>query len=427
MKSLPNKIVLVDFGATRVKSVLVDTLFGAVIDSVEVDSPSRKSDSDRAGYFEVAAEKYQQAFEQTALTLLRRNDAVNAIYICSEMHGFALLNKNTNTVSPYISWKDTRVNINSYEHLAPGFFEFTAMKLRPGLPFLNLKLAVAAGQDYKFLTLVDAVLTLSGCTEIKTDLSLAASTGLVDLNKKEWSRELCPFNNVEFTELNLDVAQPIAKLGSVNIYGGIGDLQAAVLGAGLNDNAVFNLGTGSQVICKDQQIGHELRPYVHGNLRVITHIPSGRALNIIAEFFNSIADDSTFFWQHWANLSADDVFNAQDCVDLNMFEAAWQYNAASGFIKFREGRSDFKSVLADIAKSWAMQYISALNKLDPEYKQTTVTVSGGLAHKSKFLIDVLSRLDANRTYNNSTITLAEETLEGLYNLYLLNENSSNRS
>ena len=120
-------------------------------------------------------------------------------------------------------------------------------------------------------------------------------------------------------------------------------------------------------------------------------------------------------------ITVDDVLNAKSNVDLNLFESAWKFKTG-GFIKFEEGLSDFKTIISNIARSWVEQYIEALNILDPRCLESTVKLSGGLAHKSKFVIESLNRLDSKRKYISATQSFTEETLEGLFNLYLKNEN-----
>lgn len=415
-----NKIILVDFGATRIKSVLVDAKSGNIIDAQEQLSPSGQRQLSPP-YFAVAIDEYYQAYLNTVGKLSANYSDIQAVYICSEMHGFAL--REQDKFTDYVSWKDSRVDVQDHIDQSSWFLSTTGMKLRTGLPYLNLQSVAQPSKQYKFYTLVDAVLELAGCTNIKTDYSLATSTGLVDINQKIWSKDLYKVDTITFNPLNKDLANPIANRGAVRFYGGIGDLQAAVLGCGINQDSVINLGTGSQVITKQIKPGTELRPYLDNYLGVITHIPSGRALNHFADLFFSITQDKTFFWNHWNQLDSNDIVNAEPTVDLNLFEAAWQYTG-NAHVRLKEGRSHFRDLLADIARSWLDQYLKALDVLSVPNNQ--VIVSGGLA-KSSFVVDSLNKLDSKRTYRHAQCQMPEETLEGLYNLYKINENSSYRS
>jgi sugar (pentulose or hexulose) kinase len=422
MKYSKNKIILADFGASRVKSIVVDCDTKIVYNIKETESPSVHSDLPQP-FFAIPAHKYYQAFKDTVLYLLDLHPEVDKIFLCSEMHGFAL--QSNDEFTPYISWKDNRTNVKDYEYQAEWFLDKTGMKLRSGLPYLNIKSLIDPNKKYKFYTLIDLILEQAGCKNIKTDFSLAASTGLVNIHSKTWSQDLYTFDNIQFNEINTKINQPIAELGNVQIYGGIGDLQAAVLGVDIDDCAIINLGTGSQVICKERQQKFESRPYLDKHIQVITHIPSGRALNVFADFFDSISNSKNFFWNNWNLISTDDVVKAQSNVDLNLFESAWKYKTG-GFITFEEGCSNYKTIIANIAKSWLEQYIEALDILDPNCSERLVKLSGGLTHKSKFVIESLNTLDPKRNYISAAHSFTEETLEGLYNLYLKNENSHNR-
>jgi sugar (pentulose or hexulose) kinase len=417
--SLKNKILLADFGASRIKSIVVDKITKNVIDAREEISPSQTPDILELDSYQISFDRYHSAFSNTVLKLLQVHTDIDSIYICSEMHGFSLLDLETNKILPYVSWKDNSVKIDPYLKYSNQFFNLTGIKLRPGLPFLSIKNKVDSNKKYKFCTLVDALLYSMQCQDIRSDFSLATSSGLIDLRKKEWSQELCPYNNISFNEISFDPVQPIATFNGIKIFGGIGDLQAAVLGSGLNQHAVINLGTGSQVICKDNREGFEVRPYLNNYIRVITHIPCGRALNLFAGFISNFSSDKNLFWSKWDELTAYDVLNSENCVDLNVFDAAWKFSSSSGYIRLREEKTDLEFIIGCIARSWATQYIEAIGILDPNKEQKEVIVSGGVANKSKFLLDVLRNLDPNRNYQSSGARFKEETFDGLYNLHLL--------
>lgn len=415
------KIVLVDFGASRVKSVLVEN--NTVLDSIEVESPSTQTVSRVPGHFVIPADNYVKAFNATAITLVRKHRDVTAIYICSEMHGFAL--KYQNESADYISWKDQRADISRLDK--DKFKSRTGMTLRTGLPFATLSTMIITN-PCKFYTLVDYVLAYYNVDNHKSSLTLAASTGLVDIRTKNWSNELLHMASVDPALVEF---LPIAKdneLGTIQIDSnsilvrcGFGDFQSAILGAGIGStaDAVINLGTGSQVACVTEDIDHhEVRPLINDKfVKVFTHIPSGRALNIAADFVNSISPDT--FWTLWNKLTVEDILAATPTADLNFFSAAWRYTETSGYILLREGQSNITQVLPVIARSWIEQYIQALNLLDPNIECKQVALAGGLAHKSTFILEVLNKIDPKRDYFNSTLITEEETFDGLLTQHIL--------
>jgi glycerol kinase len=420
-----NKVLLVDFGASRVKSVVIDTDTHKVLSVKDVPSPSTKSltDGDR---FEVDPELYWIALENTAGELIKQYD-IDSMWICSEMHGCVLTNEQGTPVTNYISWKDQR-SIEDLKTYTDRFLLTTGMKLRTGLPWSTLySIKDTINSTVHLHTLVDWLLVRGGCSTPKSHVTMAAGTGFYDILDHSWSNTLLNLISVSPDKIKFNpVTKDIEHLGTIHlsgkniqVYGGIGDLQAAVFGAWTGKvDAVINLGTGSQVVTRPSGsfINQEFRPFVKQDLiKVITHIPCGRALSIIAEFVDSIAGMSggnPIFWQKWCQLTVDEVVNATVIADLNLFSAAWKHSENSGWISLKHG-SDFKLILAGIAKSWLTQYISVINILDPNHTIQTVAVTGGLSRKGEFVVPVLAELDCTRFYQRGSLTTDEETLDGL--------------
>lgn len=413
-----SKVILVDFGASRVKSVLVDTDTNIVIDSCLEASPSslHKIVDNR---FEVPAIEYWNVFESIVNSLIIKHGAPDAIYVCSEMHGF-ILTKDGDPLTGYVSWKDQRVKLDTVEHYRDQFFQITGMKLRTGLPFVSLfAIRNQVAGPVRFNTLVDWILIKGGCNNPKSNITLAASTGLVNISN-EWSTDLIKLSNqdTQFNEITIDIKECLGYVllsdHSIPVYGGIGDLQSAMFGAGLGVtvDAVLNLGTGSQVACR-YTTGTETRPDVDGNqISVITHIPCGRALNVFANFVNDISGNN-IFWDKWSTITPEQILSVEPVSDINFFEAAWKWNSRGGFISLTEERNTLDLVLPEIARTWIQQYIDAITQLDPNSLCKNVGVIGGLASKSPFIIQVLNSIDTTRMYSYVHSVTGEESLDGL--------------
>jgi hypothetical protein len=413
-----SKVILVDFGASRIKSVLVDTDTDIVIDSYSEPSPSsqhRMLDNK----FEVPAAQYWQVFESSVDSLIVGHGVPDAIYICSEMHGF-VLTRDGEPLTGYISWKDQRVKMQEVEQYTEQFFQTTGMKLRSGLPFVSM--FIVRNQftgTVRFNTLVDWILIKGGCDHPISNITLAASTGLVN-NDNKWSVDLTKLFNqdTQYNKITTDLKECLGHVvisgHSIPVYGGIGDLQSAMYGAGLgvSVDAVLNLGTGSQVACRFRP-GTETRPDVNGHqVSVITHIPCGRSLNVLATFVNNIAGQD-IFWDRWNKLTYESILSARPLSNINFFEAAWKWNGEGGSISLSEERNTLDLVLPEIARTWIEQYIEAIDQLDPNSMCKQVGVIGGLATKSSFVIKMLNILDSSRIYNYVKSKTGEETLDGL--------------
>ena len=136
----------VDFGTTSTKSALVDVETGALADVRH--HPAIPPSPGPPGRFEVPLETIRDRFLGLCASYANGLGAPLAgIVICSEMHGFALVDDAGRPRSPYISWKDARsrepiAGIDSVtlvtRALGARFRAITGMRPRPGFPLMNL-------------------------------------------------------------------------------------------------------------------------------------------------------------------------------------------------------------------------------------------------------------------------------------------------
>lgn len=460
-----SQILLVDFGASRIKTLLFDSVESAIVDKEECVSPSAKSRASVKNRFEIPVEEYWEALLETAGKIILRHPEKNIkqMWICSEMHGFVLTYLDGRAITPYISWKDQRANFDdingesTFEKLKSELHSFrsiTGMHLKSGLPVLTLASGCRTGSiselkalsedaNVRVLSLVDWLLFRGGESSPKANITLAAGLGIYDINKQALSQEI--LNSKYLDSLNiwsLDIECDISKsLGSIRIFdftisvfGGIGDFQAAIAGSELFDkyDAVLNLGTGSQAAVRALNTlapnDNEVRIMSDGSfLNVITHIPCGRALNVFASFLNAVSAEGgggDVFWKVWSLLSSAAIVKSRLVSNLALFESAWGRRCdagSNGAIGLDEGSSSVSDVLAGIAKSWLLQYSNALNKLDPFVTAKKVIVCGGVGQKSKFAIPVLEQLMPQRQFHLATTLAGEETFDGLLRLAISNQ------
>jgi len=438
-----SKILLVDFGASRIKSIVWGVNAGLVLGSIECQSPQPCFGA--AGEVEVNPEEYWVALEATAGKLLEAHPEVVDMWICSEMHGVLLLDKSTNSpLTPYISWRDERAIKSSGdqpstfiqfdESFKLNFLKVTGLKFRVGLPFLTLAhLKVKLTFNTKVCTLVDWLLYRGGETDPKIVPSLAAGTGFYSLDPKEWPSQLSSLSVPNMKKEHLSTLSVDKKLiGTINlkgrtiqVYGGIGDLQAAVLGAGFPKKAplLVNLGTGSQLIgiAENIQPDVELRPDANGGtFAALSHIPAGRALSVFAQFIDSCSisgGGKPIFWEIFQSLQEQEILDSRLIVDLNVFEASWLYRDGGVISGIVEMGFNVRAFIAGLAKSWLNQYVLAMNMIDQNKNLKTFLVSGGLSRRGKFIVPILERLSGKTGSLVSPIT-GEETLDGLLSLAL---------
>lgn len=439
---MTDSVVLLDFGASRTKAVLWSLSQSRTIGTRECPSPILK----RGPQGEAVGdpEQYWRALESTAGALAELDDSIQDIWLCAEMHGFMLADPvSAKPVTPYISWQDQRAchqtekSISKLQELQQTMSSLLqsegGMRLRPGLPIANLAcLPRDLAGSMQFLTLVDWLLLRGGESFPRCHATMAAGTGLYSLADKIWSDNLMrqagiASLNLRMPHVNHDVSSPIGSITlkgrTLRVWGGLGDLQAAAHGMGFPNKApvLVNLGTGSQVMVAAQSpiSDVELRICAEGQLaHAITHIPSGRALNTFASFIDdcaSVGGGQPFFWRVFSGLNAQQVLDADPCVDLNIFSSSWRYLEGGNISRINEGKFTSVSFIAALAKSWLIQYAQALSSMASPTSTTHFLLGGGVSRRAAFIPLVLETMLSSKSIEVPLRT-GEETLDGLLSL-----------
>jgi sugar (pentulose or hexulose) kinase len=439
---MPESIVLVDFGASRIKSVQYSLKQKRVVNSREYASPILSYGL--AGEVEGNPEDYWHALEATAGQLIASAPEIEDIWICSEMHGFLLADYNSSRpITGYISWQDQRTvslvsekknYLDNLEFLKEQLLPVTGMHLKPGLPVVNLAAICNSSllqEPFRFLTLVDWLLLRGGELNPKCHPTLAAGTGLYSLTQGDWSTDLLLAIGIDPKLIHMPtISKGNAPLGSIKlnekkirVWGGLGDLQTAAHGLNFPERApiLINLGTGSQVlaITPAPSSGIEIRPCASGVLtHAVTHIPSGRAINSFAKFIDGCVLQSgggPLFWRLFGELQTDAVLAADGCIDLNVFSAAWQYKEGGSISKIIESQFELSWLMHSLAKSWLMQYAQALKSISLDHPSSSFLLGGGLSRRGAFIAPVLESLIGKVALETPLLT-GEETLDGLAKL-----------
>lgn len=432
-------VILADFGASRIKSCIWSFSEERLLETLECESPTPSFGV--SGEVQLDPEAYWLAFEKTAGKLANRYQDVNSIWLCTEMHGFLISTPDGYPITPYISWRDQRATIghsgtpSTLSRLSlhsSSIYRISGMYPRAGLPLITLA-DIQANRilppSFRIMTLADWLLYRGGerCPGIHA--SLAAGTALFDIEKSEWSSEIISLAGVDRERIIfpriVDIGSRVGEImlagKKLAVFGAIGDMQSALLGAGFPDASTMaiNLGTGSQIArsCRLSPDTIEKRPSIRGGIfSAITHIPSGRALSVFADFFEAIGGTNHgSFWELFTALSGDEVLDSPFEVDLRVFDSAWKYKDG-GFIKqIKEGVFTPRKLVASIARGWLKQYEEAMQQIDPLNAEPTFILSGGLSRRGSFIASVLERMTRRIVILADSVT-GEETMDGLLSL-----------
>jgi hypothetical protein len=440
------KILLVDFGASRIKAVVWSFVHHRVIEALECEAPIPKIGS--GGEIEIEPEQYWSGLVNTAGILLDRHPNIERMWLCAEMHGVLLLDALTyKPLTSYISWRDERASkaisgqpatFSQFDdkNFQDAFLGETGLKLRVGLPFVtlaHLHEVTKDLQDFKVCTLVDWILYRGGEKSPKVHPSLAAGMGFYSLSDCAWSDGLIQKSSSglhagQFSEpskLSEKIGQISIGKHSLAVYGGLGDMQAAIFGAGFpkKGSLLVNLGTGSQVVGDTFQEGAGVERRLGANAEVfaaLTHIPAGRSLNVFAKFIDGaslLGGGQPVFWKIFSTLDPDEILGSSIMVDLNVFEASWRYETGGLISGINENTFEVRPFIAGLVKSWLSQYKVAMDLIDPGHIADKFLISGGLSRRGSFVLPVLEKLSGRFGCMAKTIT-GEETLDGLLALAL---------
>ncbi len=437
--------LLIDFGASRIKSAIVN------MDNLELSAIENHNSIEPTYYPDNRCEVSSQALITKFKDILSHyydelDIKFDSIYISSEMHGFILLNSLNQPVSEYISWKDERSlnkidsQVDSFSFLknafGKNFKHITGMNPRAGLPVFNIFQMIKSGQikeDVSVMSLPDFLSLISQDSCQKTHATMLAGVGFYDINKNCISEEiLAEFRKI--SDINISFPQVVQDVevsgywhhgqNKIPIYSGVGDHQCAVLGAGNNQNTIsLNLGTGSQISIIGNNIASdnvELRPFFNNEkLQCITHIPSGRAFKEYIGFLEEvrdIANGNCDFWKMLSDLTYEDVSKSTLDIDLAIFSSAHNYKNFTGISKISEKSFNLKNYLASLVRSYADQYLNILTNFEPFNKDSKVILSGGISRK----LTVLKKYFEDKYPQVDIVKFTEETFLGLMIIALMN-------
>jgi len=417
----------IDLGASFVKAARLDTTSGEISRIEKIPAPDHVA-GQGAGAKELDPEQVWAAV-RGLIKHVGTDWKIDGILVSNQMHGFIILDGTGKAVTRYITWQDQRgSDQNNMASVREAFGEDglrrTGMPLLPGLPSLNLHhLCHHDGvKSGRFLSLGDFICHRL-CGNVLVHRSNCAGSGLMDLKKDEWNTDALEAMKCSGFEMP-DIASDFSPVGisdefdGAAVFAAIGDQQAALLGAMIDDGDLsLNVGTGSQV----SMLSHELvfgkyqtRPFFSGDyLKTVTHIPAGRALNVIVAFSKDLISKvkglETTDEEFWRAYGQIDPSMGDLEVDLSFFTGSASGDQGS-ICNIHEGKFTMSDVLAAGYRRMAQNYRDFSIRIGGE-TASQIIVSGGLLSKNGALRQAIQEnfhpLPLVQRYS-------EDTLVGLY-------------
>ena len=395
--------LLIDFGASRIKSTVVNSVDSKITNIFETEGSifNDSKGSIKLNFFKNNMIKHLDFYYKNKIK-------IDKILACGEMHCFGI-ESNINKVNSdkFYLWRFNHYKTSqSIKELKEYDLDNkTNMSLRDGLPSVNLYSFLQDLDDIKIRLLTFPQILFNEKTNY-INRSMGHSLGIYSINNN-LVKPFNDFNNIEYPEIvndddNLILGNIESNNHQIPLTCFIGDLQAACLGSNLcEDDLLLNIGTGSQIISFFQgkfSFGKELRPYFKNNLlECITHIPAGRHFtnwcNHLIDINDFIKSDK-IFWEILKNLNINDLYNVKNLIDFPFDNKK--------FISVNNN-DELKNFLTSLTKSFLDQYISILKNHVHHFKN--IKISGGIIDRIPVARDYLSKnLDKEiLTLNNSGI------------------------
>ncbi|MDW2879188.1 MULTISPECIES: xylulokinase [Bacillaceae] len=284
-------VIGVDLGTSAVKILLVDQK-GNVVQEVSKDYPLIQ---EKTGYSEQDPKEWVNQTAAGLSELLQKfggnPEDIEGLSFSGQMHGLVLLDENNEVLRNAILWNDTRTTAQCreiYDRVGeerlleitknPALEGFTLPKLlwvKEHEPEIYEKAKTfVLPKDYVRFKLTD---------ELQMEYSDAAGTLLLDIAKKEWSREICDILDIDAAlcpplvgshektgNITPEFSAATGLPASVQVFGGGADNACGAIGSGILEEGktLCSIGTSGVVLSyessSDKDFGGKVHYFNHG-------------------------------------------------------------------------------------------------------------------------------------------------------------------
>jgi sugar (pentulose or hexulose) kinase len=428
----------IDFGTTFLKGAVLD-LDARRIEQIRRAPAPAGLPGLPAGRHELEPAAVTAAVREMVEALLPHAPRCEGIVFCTQMHSVVLVDGSGAPLTNVVTWLDQRAleprpGGGSYlEALAARVDERARLELgnelRPGLPITTLFWLAERGELPRGatpLTLADHALAQLCGAPAGVEETNAAASGALEIGRGAW--HAAALDAAGLGGLAMPPVTPLAAPAGTYRSGGraivcyrpVGDAQCALAGAGLRPGALsINIATGSQVsVLRETALlgDFQTRPFFDGRaLTTISGIAAGRALNVLVRLLGELAAASGApVAEPWPYLlrAAEAAADSELRVKLGFFGGA---EGEEGAIEgIREDNLTAGGLFRAAFRQMAASYEQAALRLLPDRGWQQVVLSGGLAHQSRLLRELI----AARLAAPIRLAPTEDTLSGLLALAL---------
>ena len=179
---------------------------------------------------------------------------------------------------------------------------------------------------------------------------------------------------------DVDALIPLGKISDIVVYGSLGDTKCVIESLDLNnDEVAINIGTGSQVISRENQ-----------EFKVVSFLPAGRAFLCFDKFFQQLGCD---FFSELNKITTKQVCSSTLNVDLNVFPQSKNFINGGYINNIMEEDFTVTNLLGSILRCFVLQYKPHLEPLSKK----TIRLVGGIPLKLPILNDLFKHYYPNFT------------------------------
>lgn len=183
----------------------------------------------------------------------------------------------------------------------------------------------------------------------------------------------------------------LGYIDNIPIYSSLGDTNCVIESLDLKkDEYVINIGTGSQVI------------YKNNDIVIKKFIPAGRTFLVYDNFFKSCKLN---FFKMLNDITPEQVYNSNLDIDLNLFKQAFDYTGGGSISNIQEDNFTINNLLASILRNFVLQYKQFIT----DESKINIILVGGIPKK----ISILKTL-FEFYYPKNTIKINSDDIENTH-------------